>query len=211
MRWFPNVLISCVCLFFAVQYSAAQSAVVEDKELARLVDVVKMLRNADEANFNKAQEVLKADQLWVAMSETGGLQETECKPSEKMPTFKLNRILYAAEKARKYVSAKSEMLNGEDSRYDYSLFERSLKKGKSATYRLKKRVGKQTFVLIPYVKKKGSLSVMIAGKKPATVECEDGTVVCTFNATGKELAMTVTNKSGAALPFVILNHNSRKK
>ena len=201
------IVLACIIC----QVCMAQNLEIKDKELASLVEVVNMLRPSTEASFNKAKQALMADDKWVTMSETGDLQDAECKPQDKTPSFKLNRILCAAEKERKYVSTKTDMLNGEDSRYNYSLYERTLKKGKSATYRLKKREGRQTFVLVPFEKKKGSLQVLINGKKPTTTEGEDGTVMCTFNATGKELVLTVTNKSGAALPFIILNHNSRKK
>lgn len=200
-----------VFLFIWIWLIPAPAQVISDKELSSLVEIVKLLRNPSEENFNKALDLLKADGSWISMSETGKLQNSECKPNNRIPGFKLNRILNAAEKERKYVSTKTDMLNGEDSRYNYSLFERSLKKGKSATYHLKKRDGKQTIVLVPYVKKKGSLSVLIDGKKPTTTESEDGTVTCTFYATGMEFSLNVANKSGSVLPFVILNYNSRKK
>lgn len=182
-----------------------------DKELSALVDVVKILRNQSESNFNKATKLLKDDEKWTSMNETGKLKATECKASENIPTFKLNRILTSIMKEQKRVSTTGTMLNGEDSRYNYSLYERSLKKGKSATYKLKKRYGKQTFVLVPFTKKKGSLRVLVAGKKPTTTEQEDGTLICSFDSSGKEISLAVTNMSGVALSFVLLNHNSRKK
>lgn len=182
-----------------------------DKELSALVDAIKILRNPSESNYNKATKLLKSDEKWTPMNETGKVKATECKASENIPTFKLNRILTCVMKEQKRVSTTGTMLNGEDSRYNYSLYERSLKKGKSATYKLKKRYGKQTFVLVPYVKMKGSLSVFVDGKKPMMTEQEDGTLICSFDSSGKEISLNVTNKSGVALSFVLLNHNSRKK
>lgn len=190
---------------------SAQSLKIEDKELASLVKVSKMLRNQSKANYNKAKLILKADEKWTPMNETGDLQATECKPTEMTSTFKLNRLLNRITKEKKRVSTNGSMLNGEDSRYHYSLYERSLKKGMSATYQLRNRSGKQALVLVPFVKKKGSLSILVDGEKPNITEDADGTVICTFNATGNEISISVTNKSGAALPFVLLNHNSRKK
>ena len=193
------------------QICTAQSMCIEDKELASLTDMVKILRNPTESNFTKVKKLLEVDEKWTPMNETGVLKATECKPSDKIPTFKLNRILTTVAKKQKRVSTTGSMLNGEDSRYNYSLYERSLKKGKSATYNLKNRLGKQTFVLVPYENKKGSLSVLVDGKKPRTIEQEDGTLICSFDSTGKEISLSVTNKSGASLSFVLLNHNSRKK
>lgn len=193
------------------QVCAAQSLVIKDKELASLVDVVKTLRNPSKDYFNQATQKLQADDKWTSMNETGDLQPTECKPSEKIPSFKLNRILTNVAKTQKRVSTTGTMLNGEDARYNYSLYERSLKKGKSATYMLRKRSGKQTFVLVPYIKKRGRLSVLVNGKVPVTTEQEDGTVLCSFDSQEKDISLTVVNKSGSALSFVILNHNSREK
>lgn len=202
-------LLLMVCIIAVISYPQAPK--IGDKELEALVDVVKILRNPSESSFKQATKLLKADEKWTPMRETGELKATECKHSDKIPSFKLNRILNSIAKERKRVSTTGTMLNGEDSRYNYSLYERSLKKGKSATYTLKNRLGKQTFVLIPYKNKKGCLSVIVDGKKVKTLEQEDGTLLCSFVSSGKEMALTVTNKSGAALSFVLLNHNSRKK
>lgn len=204
-----KILLVFACVL--VQISSAQASRIDDKELASLTSTVKILRNPTESNFNKVKKLLEADEKWTPMNETGKLKSTECKPSDKTPTFKLNRILASVAKKQKRVSTTGTMLNGEDSRYNYSLYERSLKKGKSATYKLNKRYGKQTFVLVPFIKKKGSLSVLVDGKKPITIEQEDGTLICSFDSTGKEINLSVTNKSGSALSFVLLNHNSRKK
>lgn len=203
--------ITLIIMCMIAQVCIAQNVGIEDKELASLVEMVKILRNPTESNYNQVKKLLKADERWTSMNETGKLQSTECKASEGITGFKLNRILYSVVKEQKRVSTPGSMLSGEDSRYNYSLYERSLKKGKSATYKLRKRYGKQTFVLVPYVEKKGSLSVFVDGKKPVTIEQEDGTLVCSFDSTGKEISLSVTNKSGAALSFVIINHNSRKK
>lgn len=197
-----------LCLVFCAMTAFAQK-VEMDKELTSLVDAVKILRTPGEGSYNRAKQLLMADTKWTPMNETGDLQPTECRPSET-PGFKLNRMMTSIGKERKHVVTKSDMLNGEDARYSYSLYERSLKKGKSATYSLKNRKGKQTIVLVPYSEKKGSLTLKVNGKKPTVAEQEDGTLVCAFNATGKELSLSVSNQSGAPLSFVILNYNSRK-
>ena len=168
-----SILILAMCSSVSLHAQASKM----DKELTALVDAVRILRNPSESSFNQTTKLLKADERWTPMRETGELKDTECKPSDKVPSFKLNRILNSVEKERKHVSTTGTMLNGEDSRYSYSLYERSLKKGKSATYSLRKRSGRQTFVVVPYVKKKGSLSVLVNGRKVKTLEQEDGTIV----------------------------------
>lgn len=198
-----------VFMFCAITIHAQEIKI--DNELASLVEIVKILRVPSQANFSKVKQLLKADEKWTPMNETGKLQVTECKPSEKTPSFRLNRLLTSIANEKKRVITTGTMLNGEDSRYNYSLYERSLKKGKSATYKLRNRSGKQTLVIVPFIKMKGSLTILVDGKKPSITEDQDGTVVCTFNSSEKEISFTVTNNSGAALSFVLLNHNSRKK
>lgn len=183
-----------------------------DKELSSLVGLVKMLRVQNETNFDKAVQQLKGDYSWTVMSETGDIRKTECKPADKVRGFKLNRIMNKALNGRKCVSSKDEMLNGEDPRYDYSLYERSLKGKNKATYTLKNRQGKQTLVVVPFNSQKGSLSVEVNGKAIAsTQEGEDGTLVCSFMADDKPLSLTISNHIKNSLSFVILNHNSRKE
>lgn len=206
-----QIVILLLLACFSATFGYAKDMQIDDEELASLVEIVKLLRNPGEVYFNKAKGLLKVDEKWTAMNETGKLQATECRPSEHTPSFKLNRILYQVAKEQKRVSTTGTMLSGEDMRYNYSLYERSLKKGKSATYKLRKRYGKQTFVLIPYANKKGCLSILVDGKKPKMVEQEDGTLICSFDSSGKEISLTVTNKSSASLSFVLLNHNSRKR
>lgn len=195
-----------------IDHTVKSDVQIVNHELAALVDVVRLLRIQNQENFDKAAKYLKEDRLWTAMSETGKLQDTECKPADKVPGFKLNRILSGVSRERKYVSAKGEMLNGEDGRYDYSLYERSLKKKRKATYTLKKRSGKQTFVVVPFFAQKGSLAVSINGKKlSSTQEDKDGTIICSFVPSGQNISVTIANKSNNHLSFVVINHNSRKK
>lgn len=207
-----NKYLYILLICMSVHICHAQNSVIQDRELASLVDVVKLLRVQNEKNFKKATTILKADQKWTPMNETGNVKDSECKAADKVPGFKLNRILTSVTRGRKYVSTKGEMLNGEDERYHYSLYERSLKKKSEATYLLKNRSGKQTFVIVPFNKQKGNLTVMVNGEKLSTTkETEDGTLICNFVANSSEISLTVKNLSANPQSFVIINHNSRKK
>lgn len=189
-----------------------------DTELNQLIQVVKLLRVQTEANFTRATQILTADQKWTPMNETGRVRDEECKASDKVEGFKLNRVLSKVEKGRKTVATHGDMLNGEDERYDYSLYERALKPGKSATYTLKGREGRQTFVIVPFsAAAKGlSATATIAGKKYSAKPAADGTItiVCDTKALkrSQNFQLTVTNgNKSAAQSFVIINHNTRNK
>lgn len=184
----------------------------DDKELALLVDVVKMLRSALETDYAKASQILSFDVRWTPMNETGAVRPQECKPSDKVAGFKLNRILSKADRGRKYVSTHGDMINGEDARYDYSLYERALKAKSKAEYVLKGRKGKQTFVIIPYqASAVRQLAVKATGQSVQTSrDDKDGLITVTCVASGNEVKLTVENRSSQPQSFVILNHNSRK-
>lgn len=206
------IVITLLCT--VVLICSAQISNLRNKELLSLMDLVKTLRSGSENAYNKAVATLRADKNWTTMNETGNLQKSECRPSDNIPGFKLNRILVNAERNRKHVSTHGDMLNGEDSRFQYSLYERSLKKGGKATYSLKGRSGAQTFILVPFLPKKGSLAVTINGKVYKQ-DHPDGTMVCPVSSdmikSDEKVTISVENKSGGPLAFVIINHNSRKK
>lgn len=196
----------------------AQKATFSDKELSALVDIVKMLRTSNETNFNKATQVLKSDTKWTMMDETGAVRaDKECKASDKVPGFKLNRILSKVSGGRKYVATHGDMVNGEDTRYNYSLYERALKPGVEVAYRLKGREGKQTFVIVPFkADAKFEVAVKSNGKTVSSSKKNpDGTVVVewTKNTPSKTLTFDLVVKNGSkdSQSFVIINHNTRNK
>lgn len=198
---------------FALQPLCAQQAM--DSELASLVDAVCMLRRQSESEYNAVSARLQNDMKWTPMSELGALRENECPPAERVPRFKLNRILSSAERSRKYVSTHGDMLNGEDSRYDYSLCERSVKGGRSVTYVLKGRSGRQTFVVVPFEESESGLSATVAvdGAAATPFVENDGVLsaVCEAASADSRIVITVAENSGRSSAFVLLNHNSRRR
>lgn len=197
--------------------AAVVQFVSDDRELAALVDIVKMLRESNETNFRKATDILTSDMKWTPMDETGAVRDgVECKASENVPRFKLNRILSRVDGSRKYVSTHGDMVNGEDTRYDYSLYERALKPKAKVEYALKGREGRQTFIVVPYnTTAKLDVSIVINGKKIVGQSDADGTVVVNVDKNlpvkTDKLNLSVTNRTNAPQSFVIINHNTRKK
>lgn len=190
---------------------------IDDKELSSLVDVVKMLRTSNEGNFNKAIQILTNDAKWTPMDETGAVREgKECKASEKVPGFKLNRILSKVNGGSKYVSTHGDMVNGEDTRYDYSLYERALKAKTEIKYQLKGREGKQTFVIVPFnTSAKFDVAIECNGRIISGTPNPDGTIVVSWGegvpTKAQEFSLHIKNKTGSSQSFVIINHNTRKK
>ncbi len=182
-----------------------------DSNLKALVDIVVSLRASDQGAYNRAQSKLSTYTFWTPMNETGRVQATECLPSDKVPGFKLNRMLARIETDRVLVTSHGDMLNGGALRIANYLFERSITAGRSVTYTLKGREGKQAFVIVAY-NPKAAISVTVDGK---SYKPENG--VITFPAGSKDLrrdqsiSFTVTSQSPDNQSFVILNHNTRNK
>ena len=210
-----KLIILLVSLCFCSSVTAQTE--IEDKELAILMDVVGMLRESTEEGFNKAIRILSDDVKWIPMYETGRVREDlECKASEKVPGFKLNRILSKAYESRKYVSTHGDMVNGEDARYDYSLYERTLKPMAQVDYHLSGREGKQVFIVIPYNRSAPlEAAIKCAGKKWSGKVEDDGTSIIKWETDtpsgDMELVLSVTNGSDSPQSFVIINHNTRRK
>lgn len=208
-----SILIATLCF---CSMATAQSNI-DDKELTYLIDVVEMLRVSSKTNFDKATRILAGDTKWTPMNETGVVREgIECKASEKVAGFKLNRILTKVDGERKFVTTHGDMVNGEDCRYDYSLYERALKAKAQVNYTLKGREGKQTFVIIPYNSSaKFEAYIECDGNRIAHKQGRDGTIIVTWDdgvpTKEQEFVLSIKNNTNSSQSFVIINHNTRKK
>ncbi len=210
-------LFTLAAMMYICTVAVAQSAT-DDKELSSLIDVVKLLRVSNETNFNKATQILTSDTKWTPMDETGAVREgKECKASEKVPGFKLNRILSKVNGSRKYVSTHGDMVNGEDTRYDYSLYERALKGKTEVKYQLKGREGRQVFVIVPYnASAKLEVAIECNGKRVVKgTPNPDGSVVVSWGkgvpSKSQVFTLSIKNNESSSQSIVIINHNTRKK
>lgn len=189
-----------------------------DSELSSLIHSVCQMRSADNATYKAIEEKLEADMLWTPMNETGPFREQECAPSVRIPRFKLNRMLSQIGGRRKYVSSRGDMLNGEDERYNYSLYERSVQKGATVSFSLTGREGRQYFVIVPYSEDGGGLTASVsldgAPEKPfiQTEQGEGFLYVTLDEKVEKHQVIRVAVTGGTSdQAFVILNHNTRTK
>ena len=207
-------LLSLIAILGAAFQGLAQPAM--DGELTRLVGAVIALRSATSASYEQIAGVFAADSLWTPMNETGPFLDQECRPSENVPGFKLNRLLTRVAMERKHVYTHGDMLNGEDSRYDYSLYERSVHRGRTVSYTLKGRVGRQWFVIVPISEKNSGLSATVSvGEDPPTAFSpgEKGILTIWLDTPGLQgddpVRISVTG-GDRDQGFVILNHNTRQ-
>lgn len=202
-----RIIISISIILLAFSVSA------QDTELNRLTDIVKSLQSGGEKAYNAAVRKLAADKNWTPMDEIGFDRNIECKASERVPGFKLNSVLTNAENKERYQTTTGNHINGADSRFNYSLFEKTLKPGKTAVFSLPERWGEQTIIILPYQGETAKVSAAASsGTNNFTVtSIGNGAVKLTGNAVkGQPLTLKVSNGSEGNISYVILNHNSRK-
>lgn len=188
----------------------AANANAQDTRLNRLTDMVKSLKTGGEKAYKEAVAGLASDKYWTPMDELGINKDAECRASDRTPGFRLNSVLTNAENKERYQTTTANHLNGADSRYAYSLFEKTLKAGATVSYRLPGRWGEQTFIIIPY--SDGiSASVSSAGRKFPSSSLGNGIIKLTGKAEkGEPVIVELKNNSASNISYVIINHNSRK-
>lgn len=189
------------------------SAKAQTSELNQLTDIVLSLRSGGENAFKKAVATLSTDRLWTPMDELGRNNEVECKVADHVPGFKLNAVLTNAENQQRKQVSTGNHLNGADTRYNFSLYEKTLKAGMNATYILRGRRGEQVFIFIPYDAKNSGLepSITCNGKAFTAQTLNNGIIKLTGTASNSyPLQFRVTNNGGKNASYVLINYNSRK-
>lgn len=185
----------------------------QDAEMSKLVDMVKGLRSGGSKAFEASRDQLAQDALWTPMNELRAADATvECRASDRVPGFRLNKLLAGAEQKQRFETSTGNMLNGEDERYNYSLYERAIKAGRTAKYTLKSRHGAQTFYFLPYKSgAKLSISVEADGHPFEATSYKDGSVRLSGSASGKTpVTVTIKSTDGTNQSFVLINHNTRR-
>ena len=212
-----KIAILIISLIMSVTVSAQQN----DKELNSLVTMVKNLRQAGVAEqkqaFNNTFQSLVADTAWTPMNELRDENGAECPHSDKsLPRFRLNRMLSKAEQVHQGVAvATNGFMNGQDPRFNYSLYEKSVMAGKRVSYTFSGREGRQVFVVVPYkTSAKLNAKLLVSGKEAASSQrLSDGTLVleCTESINTKTpLTLEISNEGSEGMAMVILNHNTRQ-
>lgn len=212
-----KALLALIFVFSAAIVSAQQAI---DQETQHLIDIVSSIRKAEpqqrEQAWNSASQALSTDKSWTIMDEIQP-HKSECRLTDRsVQWFAINRILtskmgYEANQVR------GDFNNGENPDFNYSLIERSIKAGETASYDLKSREGEQAFVLVPFdTQTKLEAEVTRGGTTLAKgTKKADGNV---YIVIGKDknvkasdvLNLVVTNKSDKSCAYVLINHNVRQ-
>ncbi len=121
----------------------------------QLINASLTLRHNDQTSWDKA-----AQQLKQRLNQFNLMDELQDETNDKrlsgagIQSFGLNRLIadlkQKQQQNRAVQNTGKGLLDGTDSRFSYTLYEKGIRKGATATYTLPKRVGKQVIVVIPH-------------------------------------------------------------
>lgn len=223
-KMIANVARLLLLLLLMVHFSLpsfGQVRLDENKELitSKLMKAVLILRQDDLKSWNAAQDEFEK---WLSnFTLMNGLQDqkNDCSLVEgQVKFFGVNRMVTELKKKGNVQNSGRELLDGSDARFNYSLYEKGIKKGCTATYTVSGRSGKQVFLIIPFSMNQSYTSELIKndGTHLASAGRDDNGIsyyfVSTQNgpAAGETLTLKISNKDQENnASFVIVNHNYR--
>ena len=211
-------------LMFSTTFSCLQAQVklnAGEEVTQDLLDAVLLLRHSDVKSWNQAQDELEK---WLSkftlMNELQDRENDCLLINSQVKSFGVNRIVSELKRGNRVQNSGRELLDGADVRFNYSLYEKGVKMGRTATYTMSGRSGKQVFLVVPFT-----------SSQPYSVELvkADGTAIPSYGkdangityfevdqaggpAPGETLTLRITNKDASHnASFVIINHNYRDK
>lgn len=210
------LLLVAVCSFAQVSLNATDEQVTK-----KLLNAVLLLRKGDARNWNMAHDELEKRVSQFTLMDELEDEIHDCPlVSGQMKTFGVNRMVTELKRGSRVQNTGRELLDGADTRFNYSLFEKGIKKGATATYTMSGRYGRQVFLIVPYYTKQPySVELAIRNRTviPITGKDENGItyyIVDTGSGPvgGDTIILKITNddKNNNA-SFVIINHNYRNK
>lgn len=192
-----------------------------EEMLTTMRDAVLLLRNNDEASWERAQDEFQKHLNSVTLMDELQDRTNDCLPiAGKVKKRGVNRLITELKNGRRVQNSERELLDGSDSRFNYSIFEKCIKQGATSTYTMKGRSGKQVYLVIPYkTDNRYSCKLIMEGERVFEPSLADENGISYFfieSDNGPQENETVTlkisngEKNGNA-SFVIINHNYRDK
>lgn len=214
VSFWPEEMYSLVLLFLLFllpQSSMAQNDV--PKAMATIVERCKLLRSPN--NQAKVSREFLYDTSWTLMDEIDVDKKGECTLKDKVSTFGINEMGYRIAKRQGGVTqAGGRFRNGQDSRYNYSFIEVTIKKGMSVNYQITGRHGIQQFAIVPYQNTTTfSTSVTQGNQSIGFAQTKDGVCYIKLKKAVKKddvFRLSIKNNSGKNMAFVIVNYNPWK-
>lgn len=187
-----------------------------DDVVEKICGYVGALRS-DPDGYEAVRDEMAGNMKWTMMSEFAdscSTTEALCGLRDRVKRTGINDIALQAEHKRGTVARSADLFcNGNDPKYNYSLYEVKVKAGQTVESRLSHRKGQQYFLIMPY---SSGLNVEIT--------CRDSKVPCTRHKDGsmsftirkplqesETIGIRIINRTDGHLSAVIINHNSHRQ
>lgn len=215
VRFWPDEmlpLIVAVILSLGALHVSARTLEIP-AQMQTLVERCRDLRSP--ANAQKVSRQFMRDAKWTLMDELPVDRAGECTVRDKVGSFGFNDMGFRIAKMHSGVTTHSgRFRNGADPRYNYSLIEITVKKGATVSYPVSGRSGAQVFAVVP-LDPAAPFTAMLTAPDGTRAEAVTADGVCYLDldcavAPADNLTLTVTNRSGANMAYVLINYNSRK-
>lgn len=212
-RIFPFILLAA-CLSAAAQAPEANS--LHDEVIQELCSYVSALRSTPD-DYESVRNRMAQDMKWTMMSEFADSCSTPdalCGLRERVKRTGINDIALQAEHMRGTVAKSAELFcNGNDPKYNYSLYEVKVKAGQTVRSHLSHRKGQQYFLIIPY---SAGISAEITcnGETVRCIKLQDGSLSFVTGHPLKEtdiIEIALSNTAADNRSAVIINHNSHRQ
>lgn len=192
----------------------------DEENTMKLLNAALLLRNSDEKHWNEAQnELAKRLGIFTMMDELKDYAHDCALIDKNVKSFGVNRMIKELKAGKRVQNTGKGLLDGSDSRFNYSMYEKGIKKGCTSSYLLSGRSGRQVFVIVPYTSGQEYTTVLkIEGGEEYTpyYNAADGvTYYCIDTdkgpAAGEKLKFEISNTGNGNASFVIINHNYRNR
>ena len=222
---FKQWLVFLLLILGGTSQAYSQTVLNEDEEkyTLKLVDAVLTLRNNTQQSWDAAQyELSTLLRVFTMMDELQDVNNDCALINKNVKSFGLNRMIKNLKGSKNVVQNTGKgLLDGSDSRFNYSIYEKGIKKGCTATYsNLTGRHGMQVFIVIPYSANQPYKTELhlYEGEIYEPVHKDDNGITYYFIDTengpseGDSLILKIENMDTENnRSFVIINHNYRNK
>lgn len=209
-------IITAILLACTTIAASAQTSDLHDSVMERICSYVEALRS-DPDGYEVVRAKMAEDMKWTMMSEFAdscSTPEALCGLRDRVRRTGINDIALQAEHMRGTVAKSAELFcNGNDPKYNYSLYEVKVKPGCHVRSRLSHRKGQQYFVVIPY--EDGiSAEIICKGSSIPYSIMKDGSMAFVVEKSLNEddiIEISISNNTDSSRSAVVINHNSHRQ
>ena len=224
MTLLRNSIISLLFLLLSSAQLQAQTHSVldsnDEETTIKLIEATLLLRSGEEKKWNEARnEFSKRIGIFTLMDELKDRSHDCALLPSQVKCFGINRMIKELKSEKSVQNTGKGLLDGSDTRFNYSIYEKGIKRCSEALYEMSGRYGKQIFAVVPFSPSQNyETELCVAGGivyEPSYKGTDGVTYYCIESgeapAQGSSLQLKIKNNDSNNASFVIINHNYRNR